>query len=163
MNFFQKTVSRSLLWGLCSTRPDAGSHARLLSAQKYMVRKMLRVKRQPIGTYDDGRRIMEPWLDWQKRSMRQAGDCINEHNCSIVDSLAKERENWGHHVARMGTNKRPPHLLKAILMHRPLAWWRHQQGYNNANAEPLYHRAKMGSIRRWENHLPSRWMLRSTK
>ena len=41
MKLFQNTVSRSLLWGLQSTRTDAHNHAKLLSAQKFIVREVI--------------------------------------------------------------------------------------------------------------------------
>ena len=39
MKLFQKSVSRNLLWGRSSTRQDVHNQARLISAQKFMVRK----------------------------------------------------------------------------------------------------------------------------
>ena len=111
MNFFAKTVSRSLVWALQSTRPGAHNHSRLLSAQKFMVREMMKISRKPIAVLEDGTKIMEPWIDWQKRSMSKAGEMIIKTQTSVVDLLTLERNNWCDHVAPMGTDSRPQHLL----------------------------------------------------
>ena len=160
MIFFQKTVSRSLLWGLSSTRQDVHNHSRWLSAQKFMVRKMLKISRKPIAWLENGSKVLESWLDWQKRSMSLAGEVIKRTHTCISAALDLERLNWAGHVSRMGINTRPSRMLKAVLCHRNLAWWHTQQAYNKCQEDPIFHRAKMGRIRRWENGLKHNWILK---
>ena len=80
---------------------------------------------------------MESWIDWQKRSMSKAGEVIIKTQTSVVDLLTQERNNWCEHVARMGTETRPQHVLKAVLMHRPTAWWKQQQICNKVCKDPI--------------------------
>ena len=126
-----------------------------------MVRKMMKVSRKCLGMLQDGSKIIEPWLDWQKRSMSAAGSAIDLNKCSITVELTHARENWANDLARMGQSGKPMHMVKAVIMHRPVSWWRRQQVYNRLNEEPKLHRARMGYIRRWENHLNDNWVLKA--
>ena len=58
--------------------------------------------------------------------MSKAGEMIAKTGSCIIALLVQERRSWSEHVARMGTEDRPQHLLKAVIMHRNLAWWRKQ-------------------------------------
>ena len=80
---------------------------------------MLKITRKPIVVFEDGTKIMETWLDWQKRSMSKAAEVIKQTQTSVLELLAQERLRWSEHVARMGLEGKPQHLLKAVLQHRP--------------------------------------------
>ena len=115
-----KTVLPSLLWSLETTRGlTLDAKAKILSCQKWMFRKMLRIKRRPNC---DGNGL-EPWLDFHKRSLSVAGNIINDLGICAVQTLENMKRKWVGHIARMGTEEKPPHLLKAILLWRPREWW----------------------------------------
>ena len=69
-----------------------------------MVRRVLRLKRQPICVEPV---ILESWLDWQKRSLRKARDAIAAHASSMVDTLDTERDLWARHIGRYGWGEGP--------------------------------------------------------
>lgn len=160
MSIFEKTVARSLICGLPTTRFEAHNNAKLLSAPKIIVRKMLKIKRQPIATF--GTKILEPWIDWQKRSISKAGQVIRDSNCDIVNLLAEDRLSWSQHIARMGTQERPSHALKATPLFRNVAWWRRQQAFNALDQSPMLHRPKMGKICRWESQLHKKFIFNNS-
>ena len=79
--------------------------------------------------------------------------------CDIVNLLGEERLSWSQHIARMGTQGRPTLALKATQIFRNVAWWRRQQAFNGLFQSPIFHRAKMGKIRRWESQFHKNWIL----
>ena len=95
--------------------------------------------------------------------MSRAGEVISKTQTSVVELLAQERFRWSEHVARMGTEGKPQHLLKAVLQFRPISWWRQQQILNNIGKDPITHRAKMGHVRKWESHLSLNWIINATQ
>ena len=119
------------------------------------------MKRQPIAFVEGEGKILEPWLDWQKHSMSRAGEVIRETGSCIVTELIQERHRWSEHVARMGQGDKPSHLLKAVLMFRPVSWWRKQQICNELGQNPIVHRAKMGRVRKWETVFDDNWILKA--
>ena len=68
-----------------------------------MVRKMPKISRKTIAVFEDGTKVMETWIDWQKHSMSKAREIINKTQTSVVELLTQERLNWCGHVAQMGT------------------------------------------------------------
>ena len=69
--FFNKTVAKSMLWCLETTRYDGDLDSRLNCAHRRMVRRMMRLKRHPN----------EKWLDWHKRSFSRAKQAVDrEHH-----------------------------------------------------------------------------------
>jgi hypothetical protein len=66
IRFFLKTVALSMLWCLETTRQDSDNDKRLNSAQRRMMRKMMKLKRWPG----------EKWLEWHRRSFRKAADVL---------------------------------------------------------------------------------------
>ena len=101
------------------------------------------------------------WIGKKDHSI--CGEIIKHTGVCIVAELESVRRSWAGHIARMGTAGKPPHFLKAVLMHRNLAWWRSQQVFNENKQDPKLHRARMGTIRRWEARLPVNWILQKAK
>ena len=156
IQFWAKTVLRSLLWGLQTTRAlTREASSRLLACQKYMFRRMAKVKRRPI----EGTAELEPWLDFHIRSLRDAGKIIRDHNCSVLVELDKSKNSWLEHVLRMGTYHRDPHLLKALTFWRPKAWWLEQVFYNELGWEAVKHPSTLGRPLRFEDQWSSNWPL----
>jgi len=75
----------------------------------------------------------------------------------VVDAIKDSKLSWAGHVGRMGTNKKPPHLLKYLVGWRPLEWWRSQQVYNLTSFQTIFHPFGWGKPRRWEDDLPADW------
>jgi len=149
-----KTVLRSLLWGLQTTRAlkkDAAT--KLLACQKYMIKRMMKVKRKPMA----GTNRLEPWIDYNIRSMRNAGRIIDFYQVSVLHILDKTKREWSSHIARMGTEHRPPHLLKAIMFWRPRAWWIDQEIFNEITDDPVRHPVYLGRPLRFEDQFSSNW------
>ena len=73
--------------------------------------------------------------------MSRAGEIIVNTGTCIVDLLRLETLSWSEHLARMGTREKPQHLLKAVVVHRNLAWWRKQQVYNKIQQSHIFYRA----------------------
>ena len=108
---------RSLTLGIETTRKNYDHTQILTTAEKYMVRKMMRLKRKPV------RGGLEPWLDWQIRSLDRAGDTIQTHDCNIIRDFLDARENWARHIARFGTSPdKQQNILKGICVWRCCDW-----------------------------------------
>ena len=114
---------------------------------------MLRIKRWPLGAELEG---LEPWLEWQVRSMRYAGEIIKQHKVDIIDALNDKRREWAMHIARFGHEHRAQHLLKAVLSWRNVFWWKQQEVYNVLSLNPLRH--PYFCPRRWEDAFAPNWM-----
>ena len=152
-----KTVQRSLCWGMSTLRGDNFVSERLNFTQALMFRKMMRLKRRP-GTNG----LVEPWLDWQKRSLDRAYEALRQNNCTISSTIIEQRGNWSGHVGRFGLGPRPQHLLKQVLLIRSKGWWQLQQLYNNLNLNPVLH-ATRGKPYSWEDNVAygSQWAVNS--
>ena len=98
----------------------------LQTTQKMMYRKMLKQKILVVGEFG-----IDTWLDWQKRSLREAATLAKRTTSAIGQSLHSCREAWAAHVGRFGTDGRLAHFLKGLVMWRNLSWWRHQQWCND--------------------------------
>ena len=119
-----------------------------------MFRRMMKAKRRPL---DNG--AYEPWLDWQKRSLRAAADVIRRLKCFVTNSLLDAREHWANHISRFGLGGRPQHLLKQIMLWRNLNLWLIQQNYNGIQgATRLVHRPKLGKVLKYELSSRRNWM-----
>ena len=87
-----------------------------------MVRKMMKLRRRPITVATEGRpALVEPWLDWQIRTMSAAGQTIRKNESCIGDLLAIERRSWASQLGRFGTGPRENHLVNRIMLWRNLA------------------------------------------
>lgn len=157
LKFWMLTVGRSMLWGLSTTRADVYNAERLAITQRNMVRRMLRIKRRPVDT--EPTLILEPWVEWQIRSLRHAANVITENNSSIIQHLVQERRSWAGHISRFGMGGKEQHLLKAVLLWRNVSWWYWQKFYNDCQFTVLRHKSDVGRLRRWEWFLPRDWIL----
>ena len=91
----------------------------------------MRLKRRP----DAG--AVEPWLEWQKRSLAKARDTIYDNGACIVRHFLDSRENWAELIARFGaTPVKLQHLLKAVCLWRCSDWQTDQNWYNELNWSP---------------------------
>ena len=117
-----------------------------------MLRKMMHIKRRPQGD------LLEPWVDWQKRSLAAARDLARKHHLEIVNHVVDVRASWAGHLIRLGNQDGEPHICKYVASWRPLAWWREQQTFNLMSYEVLYHPFGWGFPRRWEGNFPGDWM-----
>ena len=161
--FWVTTVGRSMLYGLCTTRHNTYNSERLAVTQRNMFRRMLRIKRKPIAV--DPQVVLEPWVDWQVRSLRRAEAVVREQGvCVCVKRLlTSERLDWAGHVSRFGTQTKPQHLVKCVLLWRSLAWWKWQKFFNDRHFTVLRHQQHVGGLRRWEWNLPADWILHFQK
>ena len=157
LKFWHATVGRSMIYNLTTTRVNKFNNERLAVTQRNMVRRMLRLKRQPICVEPV---LLEDWIEWQKRSLGKAKQVIAAHSSSIVDTLGQERDLWARHISRFGWGGRPPHILKCVLMWRNTSWWSWQHFYNEAGSPftRKVHSQNVGGLRRWEWHLPREWI-----
>ena len=155
LKFWCATVLKSLTWCLATTRHDEHLSQRLAVTQRLMVRKMLKIKRRPMSNSSATR---EPWLDWQRRSLRQAGHIVMQHNMGVGNCLFDSRNSWAGHVGRFGCGGRPIHLVKQLFIWRNLAWWRFQQMYNDLGLNEVRHPPRIGRIRRYEESLSQDWL-----
>ena len=154
LQFWRKTVETSLLWGLQTTRHTSLFVQRLHTTQKYMVRKMMHVKRRPLSP---GR--LEPWVDWQVRSLREAATAIANNDMIIGQTLHNLRNSWAGHIARFGFEGRDRHYLKYLILWRCRGWWEWQKLFNHLPGnEHFKHQADLGRLRRWEWQLPRKWL-----
>ena len=106
----------------------------------------------------EGKRTgIEPWLDWQIRSMTRASSETKKVNLNADSLMHAERLSWAAHVARFGLDGKPPHLGKYLVAWRGLRWWRIQQAYNKIEASPIRHVFPF-IPQRWEDGLADNWM-----
>ena len=101
---------------------------------------------------------LEPWLDWQIRTMKSAGNLICNLDVSVLDSIDQAKTDWLAHVIRMGTGHRTPHLLKSILFWRPKAWWNEQVMFNELGWCSIKHPPDLGRPLRYEDQWSSNCM-----
>ena len=164
IKFWMLTVGRSMLYGLASTRENSFNQERLAITQRNMVRRMLKLKRKPIGWIDNGTEkqtpILEQWVEWQVRTLRRSADEIRLAKSSIVIKLIEERSSWAGHVARFGLGTRESHILKNVILRRNVFWWKTQMWFNDlgSHTHRLVHNADVGVLRRWEWSLPEDWL-----
>ena len=117
----------------------------------------MRLKRKPVCDIDGNKVGIEPWLDWQIRSMSRAGAETLAIHIDAIYFLTKERLSWAGHVSRFGLDDKPPHISKYLVAWRSVAWWRIQQTFNNAGSSVLRN-AFPFLPRRWEDGLPTDWL-----
>ena len=157
-----KTVYRSLVWGLQTTRHNEHHNERLASCQRMMVRKLMGLKRFPI--WHEGKKIgCEPWVDWQIRSLRRAATEISKRNLTIGHLVDAERVAWAGHVSCFGNFPNSvTHISKYLAGWRSRFWWESQKLYNALNWEVLKHEWPF-KPQRWEDSLPMDWVIRFSK
>ena len=124
---------------------------RIRTTQRFMVRKMMHSKRLVNAESE-----YEPWLEWHKRTMKNAIAVVYKYEGCIINTLATKRHSWASHIARMGIFPKSQHLLKAVLFWRNLTWWKEQQLWNELGVDELRH--GYFRPRRWESQFPLNWM-----
>jgi hypothetical protein len=148
IRFFMKTVALSMLWCLETTRHDIELDKRLDSAQRRMIRKMMKLKRRPCET----------WLDWHKRSFRTAREVLQHNNAAISAILSAKREGWFRHIVRFGLGPRQNHIIKFVMAWRSHGWWLIQK-HQNRGIDKITHVQGIGKIRRYDTCVPQdAWM-----
>ena len=155
--FWMKTVYRSLIWGLQTTRKNEYLTGLLSTCQKLMFRKMMRLKRRPIHD-ENGKHVgVEKWLDWQIRSMTKAGTEIVNNKVEMGKQIEHERQVWAGRVSRLGFDG-SPHILKYVVSWRCKFWWETQRWYNSLGWDPIRHQFPFKPAR-WEDSLPINWRI----
>ena len=134
----------SLLWGLETTRKDVELNARLDSAHRRMVRRMMRIKKWPHGK----------WADWHKRSFQRATQVISDSNCVLGFVLDESRQTWMQHIVTFRLGPRQNHLLKFVLDWRSFGWWNHQK-LQNKGIDKVAHIHRTGKIRTYVCSFPT--------
>ena len=90
--------------------------------------------------------------------MKAAKDAISQNKACIKAAVQCERKRFVGHIGRFGQKDNVPHLCKAIMLWRPLIWWKYQQWYNDVQWDPITHNVFVGGIRSYERHLPPDWL-----
>ena len=114
LDFFRRTVLRSLLWALATCKSSQNGLQKEATAMHLMVRKMLGLKRQPVLGPDSVVLGVESWLDWQIRSMSRASSEIRQRGLEIGELVDAERLSWAAHVARFSLDGKPPICLNTL-------------------------------------------------
>jgi hypothetical protein len=158
IQFWKKTVFRSMAWGVETLHNNDFLLGKLITAQKQMVCKMLRLKRRPIIDCNGVHCGVEPWLDFFKRSMSRAGTEITKGNACLVGMISEERKRWASHISRMGLEGKPEHLCKGLVAWRCKSWWKSQQWFNELRWDTFKHQFPF-KPNRWEDQFPSDWLI----
>jgi hypothetical protein len=153
LDFWCKTVCRSLDWCLETCRANVSSLKKLHTAQSLQIAKMMGIKRKKLEND-----CFEPWIDWNKRRFRASHGVIEANDLDIRAILRKKRLSWAAHISRFGLGHREQHLIKLIINWRPIAWWRLQQQALNRGTSYFRHCDYL-KPRRWEDQLPKDWLL----
>ena len=82
-----------------------------------MFRKMMRVKRRPIMNEEGAKIGVGKWLDWQIRSMSNAGTEILKHDVDMGKLMHKERLAWAGRVSKLCSDG-IPHIVKYVVAWR---------------------------------------------
>ena len=156
LRFWERTVGASLLWGVSTLRSHTanGVFSKLLTCQRQQVRRMTKIKRCPIGPDQ-----LEPWVQWQIRSYGIVMRIIDKYNINVFYKAQELKRRWAGHLIRYGRFHPTNHLVKAIVLWRPKAWWLDQDIYNSLFWDPVFHPATLGRPMRWEDGFSSNWPL----
>jgi len=160
VKFWAKVVLPSLLWGLQTLRAqNQEGISAIRFCQSLQLRKMMKLKRLPTG-HDS----VEPWLDWQIRTIHKTRQVAEFHRCEAAAKFHEQRCNWANHVARLGVINQQPHLVHFLLLWRPLFWWREQQLFADIDFScPVKHPGDWGKPRRFEHGFNLDWMTQALK
>jgi hypothetical protein len=106
VRFWARVVLPSILWGLQTVRAENQEGVSALRfCQNLQMRKMMKLKRRPIGEH-----TLEPWLEWQIRSLRQAAELSRQLSVEVSNKFSEQRISWAGHVARLGVVSQEPHM-----------------------------------------------------
>ena len=104
---------------------------------------------------------MEDWVTYQKRIFRQAIEVIDKCGLDIGRFLKKKKIDFMGHVSRLAIGDRETHIVKHVLLWRPIWWWRLQQ-IAIRNGHPFVH-PRVGKIKRFENQFHRDWVNKFSK
>ena len=121
IQFWHKTVGKSMTWALETARGSRLTLRLLKTAQRNMTIKMMGQRRK----WEGGE--LEPWLQYFIRINRDAKQLISKLDADVSKMLVDRKITFAQHVSRFAIGDRETHLVKQLLMWRPLKWWRHQQ------------------------------------
>ncbi|CAE8715187.1 unnamed protein product [Polarella glacialis] len=150
VSLWQRTVQVSLLWGLQTIRQHKTIDRRLRTTQLLMFRKMRGMGRNMSNEN-------ETWLAWQKRTFRELARWVDGSGTCVVPVLNKSKLSWVRHLARFGCGVREIHVVKRLLLWRPLSWWRKQQQAIADGRSAWRHPARFKTLR-YEEQFPSNWL-----
>ena len=139
LQLFQTTVSQTLLWGAESWTLTAKQKRQLRSVQREMLRRIVRIRRQP----------QEEWIDWVKRATKVAEELANKAGtaCWIRRHL-QMKWRWAGRIARMPWSR----WARRVTLWRDCEWSEGQlQGASAYGARPM--RSRPGQFQRWESEL----------
>ena len=122
---------------------------------------MIGIKRKKSVGSRTGR--LEPWVDWQVRSLRVAMQAIDQREINIMRKLDDLKHYWVAHICRMGMKDKEPHLVKTVLTWRCQSWWSYQKLLNDCKMEQIKHPAGLGLPLRFEDQFVSDWLLEFSK
>ena len=109
LKMFDANVTQTVLWCSESWHVTKEELRVLKTTQNSMLRRIVGKRRAPD----------EPWLDWIKRSTRQAYRCAKECNIRMwLDAAAQSKWTWAGHVSRMD----PERLALRSTAWRDSAW-----------------------------------------
>ena len=89
--------------------------------------------------------------------MQAAKKAISDSKACVKMALHTQRSRFVGHVGRFGLGDKPNHLCKAVFFWRPIAWWKHQQWYNDLGWNTIFHNKFQGGIRAFDRHLDPMW------
>ena len=166
LDFWGKTVSASLLWGLETTRASKKCLAVVKRAQRHMIAQMLKRKRQtvsPHGAYEEGG-VVETYLQFFIRTNKEIKMIISRRRpmLEIGKAIQTKKTNFAARIARFGMQNKEEHLVKHICLWRNSFWWKIQRKLIVSGHSCFTH-PRVGKIARWEHQFPRNWIQEYSK
>ena len=129
----------------------------------FLYRLVIRKTMKLQGTPDPKtHNAVEPWLEWQKRTLARARAAITTNRCNICDTVSSPKTSWAQHVSRFGLGSKEPHLLKLVILYRNRRWQSQQKCYNKAVWDTVFHYGA-GRAYLWEQSFGTNWYLSVTQ
>ena len=161
LDFWAKTVSASLTWGLETTRASKRLLDVAKRAQRHMIAQMLKRKRRtvsPDGAYQEGGEV-ETYLQFNIRVNREIKVLITNSRPKqdVRRIIQTKKRSFATHIAHFGLDNREEHLVKHIALWRNCFWWRIQRKEIIAGKSGFTH-PRVGKLARWELQFPNTWI-----
>ena len=103
LRLFQSTVGATLLYGAEAWALTRQMEKKVLRLQRRMLRMILGHGRRKLGPDDDE---LEPWVDWLKRTTREAEKKLKEIGVETWTVTYRRRKwKWASHVANMSAGR----------------------------------------------------------
>ena len=153
---WESTVQNSLTWALESTRGSQGNLQILRAAQRRQFVRMIGSTRRVL---EGG--VLEDWVVFQKRVYRRAIEIIDDCGLDVGKFLKQKKLDFIGHVSRFGLGDMENHMVKHIILWRPITWWRMQQKAI-LDGDPFVH-PRVGKIKRFEDQFPGYWVHKFSK